>query len=284
MTTTTALEIVPTGGPLGADVYGVDLAEPLSDETFAAIVEAWYEHLVLRFRDQDVTDDALVRFALRFGQLHHAAGAEYGGKPEELHAAVELISNIVKDGKPIGALGAGEATWHTDMSIYEVPASATLLYGDEIPPSGGNTRFTNLCRAYETLEPELRARVEDRRSIHDAAYLATGGVRPGYEAVTDKSKGPGARHPVVKTHPHSGRMALFLGRKGFGYIEGYPVEESDELLDALWQHMTRPEFIWEQVWRQGDLIVWDNRCVAHSRGSFDPSARRLLRRVTVMDA
>ena len=284
MTTTTALEIVPTGGPLGADVYGVDLGEPLSDETFAAIVEAWYEHLVLRFRDQDVTDDALVGFALRFGQLHHAAGAEYGGKPEELHAAVELISNIVKDGKPIGALGAGEATWHTDMSIYEVPASATLLYGDEIPPSGGNTRFTNLCRAYETLDPELRARVEDRRSIHDAAYLATGGVRPGYEAVTDKSKGPGARHPVVKTHPYSGRKALFLGRKGFGYIEGYPVEESDELLDALWQHMTRPELIWEQVWQRGDLIVWDNRCVAHSRGSFDPSARRLLRRVTVMDA
>lgn len=284
MTTTTALEIVPTGGPLGADVSGVDLAEPLSDETFAAIVEAWYEHLVLRFRDQDVTDDALVGFALRFGQLHHAAGAEYGGKPEELHAAVELISNIVKDGKPIGALGAGEATWHTDMSIYEVPASATLLYGDEIPPSGGNTRFTNLCRAYETLDPELRARVEDRRSIHDAAYLATGGVRPGYEAVTDKSKGPGARHPVVKTHPYSGRKALFLGRKGFGYIEGYPVEESDELLDSLWQHMTRPELIWEQVWQRGDLIVWDNRCVAHSRGSFDPSARRLLRRVTVMDA
>lgn len=181
-------------------------------------------------------------------------------------------------------MGAGEATWHTDMSMYEVPATATLLYGDEIPPSGGNTYFTNLYEAYETLAEDLRRLIEKRRSIHDAAYLATGGVRPGHEAITDKSQGPGARHPIVRCHPRTGRKALYLGRRGFGYIEGLAVEESDEALAALWEHMTRPEFIWEQEWQAGDLIVWDNRCVAHARGAFDPAARRLLRRVTVMDA
>lgn len=283
-TDTAQLDVVPSGKALGADVRGIDLNDPLSDEAFQEILQAWYRHLVLRFRQQRISDGTLTAFAFRFGQLHHAAGSEYGGKPEGLHPAVELISNIVENGRPIGALGAGEATWHTDMSMFEVPATATLLYGDEIPPSGGNTLFTNLYQAYETLAEDLCRLVETRRSLHDAAYLATGGVRPGYDAVSDKSQGPGARHPIVRVHPCTGRKALYLGRKGFGYIEGLSVEESDEALAALWAHMTRPEFVWEQEWQAGDLIVWDNRCVAHARGAFDPSARRLLRRVTVMDA
>ena len=283
-TATNGLDVAPSGKALGADIRGIDLRDSLSDETFGQILNAWHDHLVLRFRGQEISDDDLVRFAMRFGSLHSAEGAEYGGKPEELHTAVELISNIVKDGKPIGALGAGEATWHTDMSMYEEPATATLLYGDEIPPAGGNTMFTNLYTAYETLPDDLRQLVETRRSIHDAAHLATGGIRPGYEEVTDKSQSPGARHPVVKSHPGTGRKALYLGRMGTGYIEGLTVEESDDVLDALWTHMTRREFIWEQEWQTGDLIIWDNRCVAHARGSFDPSTKRLLRRVTVKAA
>ena len=278
------LEVVPSGKALGADIRGIDLRESLSEEAFGQILNAWHDHLVLRFRDQDISDDNLVAFAMRFGRLHGAEGAEYGGKPEDLHPAVELISNIVRDGKPIGALGAGEATWHSDMSMFEVPATATVLYGDEIPPSGGNTLFTNLYRAYETLSEDLRQTIEARRSIHDAAHLATGGVRPGYEEVADKSQAPGARHPIVKIHPSTGRKAIYLGRMGTGYIEGLTVEESDALLDKLWAHMTSPALIWEQEWQTGDLIIWDNRCVAHARGAFDPSTRRLLRRVTVMDA
>ena len=278
------LEIVPSGKALGADVRGIDLNEPMDDDVFGRILDAWHRHLVLRIRDQGIDDDALVAFAQRFGRLHSAAGEEYGGKPEGLHAAVELISNIVENGRPIGALGAGEATWHTDMSIFEVASTATLLYGEEIPATGGNTFFTNLYRAHDTLPEDLGRLVENRRSLHDAAYLATGGVRGGYEAVTDKSQGPGARHPIVKIHSATGRKALYLGRMGFGYIEGLTVDESDEALAALWAHMTRPEFVWEQVWQTGDLIIWDNRCVAHARGAFDPSARRLMRRVTVMEA
>ena len=277
------LEIIPSGKALGADVCGIDLNDPMDDAIFRWILDAWHRHLVLRIRGQDIDDDALVAFAQRFGRLHSAGGEEYGGKPQDLHDAVELISNIVEDDRPIGALGAGEATWHTDMSMFEVTASATLLYAEELPATGGNTCFTNLYRAHDTLCEDLRRLVENRRSLHDAAYLATGGVRGGYEAVADKSQGPGARHPIVKVHSATGRRALYLGRMGFGYIEGLTVEESDEALAALWAHMTRPEFIWEQVWRTGDLIIWDNRCVAHARGAFDPCARRLMRRVTVMD-
>ena len=275
------IEVKPTGGSLGAEIVGIDLSRPMSEAAFDAIQAAWHEHLVVLFRDQRLSDDNIIAFARRFGELHSATGREYGGKPEDLAEPVELISNIVRDGRPIGALGTGEATWHTDMSMFEIPASATLLYAEEVPSEGGNTRFTNLRRAYETLPEQLKKIVEGRRSIHDAAYLASGGVRPGYDALADKSQGPGARHPIVRTHPDTGRKALYLGRKGNGYILGLPVEESDRVLDELWTHMTQPEFIWEHTWRVGDLLVWDNRCVAHARGSFDPSARRLLHRVTV---
>ena len=167
------------------------------------------------------------------------------------------------------------------MSIFEIPASATLLYAEQVPPEGGNTRFTNNVRAYETLPENIRQAVEGRRSIHDAAVVADGSFRPGYDAVEDRTRRPGARHPVVRTHPESGKKALYLGRAGNGYILDLPVEESDRLLDALWKHMTRPEFVWEHEWRIGDLLIWDNRRVAHSRRSFDPRRERLLHRVTV---
>lgn len=280
-TTHSTIEVYPSGAALGAEIRGLDLSRPVCDRSFSEIEAAWHEHLVLLFRDQCLSESALVQFAERFGELHTATGFEYGGKPRALHEAVELISNIVVEGRPIGALAAEEATWHTDMSMFEIPASATLLYAEEIPPAGGNTRFTNLYRAHETLADDLREIVADRRSIHDAANLASGGVRPGFDAVTDKSKGPGARHPIVRTHPATGRRALYLGRMGNGYIIGLPVAESDRVLLELWAHMTRPEFIWEHRWRVGDLVIWDNRCVAHARSSFDPNTRRLLRRLTV---
>lgn len=283
-TTTTAatIDVIPSGGPLGAEVRGVDLSQPMTPQLFAAIERAWHEHIVLLFRGQKLTDEQLVAFGERFGELHPAPHHEYGDNAKGLHWAVELISNVLKNGRPIGALGAGEATWHTDMSMYEIPASATLLYAEEIPPAGGNTRFANLTRAYEELPERLRKAVEGRLSIHDHAYLASGGVRPGFTAVADKSQGPGARHPVVRTHPVTGRKALYLGRRTTGYILGYPVEESDKLLDELWEHMTAQRYVWEHVWRVGDVLVWDNRQAVHARQSFPSESRRVMRRITAM--
>jgi taurine dioxygenase len=275
------MEVVPSGGVLGAEVRGVDLALPIPDDVARAMVEAWNEHLVLLVRDQDLTDDRLVAYGRRFGEPHTCEGMEYGGKPRELPPEVELISNIVRDGRPIGALGAGEATWHTDMSMYDIPASATMLYAEIVPPAGGNTMFTNNRRAWERLPETLKRAVEGRLSIHDIAYKADGELRAGQKEVTDKSKGPGARHPVVRTHPDTGKNALYLGRQGYGYIYGYSVEESDRLLEELWSRILAPDNIWEHEWRQGDVLIWDNRSVAHARRSFDASQQRLMRRITI---
>ena len=241
------------------------------------------EHLVLVFRGQRLTDPQLIAFSRRFGDLHviDPSVMDYNRRLGDDVPEIDVISNIVVDGVPLGALGAGEAAWHTDMSMFEEPASATFLYAIEIPASGGNTRFANMYRAYEMLPEPLKRRVEGRRSIHDIAYTAAGAVRKGYEPVVDKSQGPGARHPIVRTHPVTGRKSLYLGRAGYGYILGLPVEESDHLLAELWHSMTRPELIWEHEWRVGDVLLWDNRCTMHSRGAFDPNARRLLHRTTV---
>ena len=171
---------------------------------------------------------------------------------------------------PEGARPSDEATWHTDMLMFEIPAAASIAYAAEVPAGTGRIRFANLYRAYETLPDDLERAVRGRRSIHDAAYTAMGEVRGGYAAVDDRSRGPGARHPVLRRHPQTGRTALYLGRKGYGYIEGYGVAESDRVLDALWRHMTRPEFVWTHEWRNGDVVMWDNRCCTHMRTAFDP--------------
>lgn len=273
------IRVVPSGGPFAATVLGVDLARPVSAETARAIRAAWLEHLVLVFPGQALDDLALVAAARLFGEPHTVEICEYdraGLLPE-----IDVISNVRVNGRPIGALGAGEAAWHTDMSMFDVPASATLLHGREIPATPNGTRFADMYRAYATLDEATKARIAGRVSIHDIAYNAAGAVREGFEAVTDKSKGPGAVHPIVRRHPETGRPALYLGRRGHGYIHGLTVAESDALLEELWAHMTRPEFAWEHAWRAGDLVVWDNRCVIHSRGAFDPGARRVLHRVTV---
>jgi taurine dioxygenase len=273
------LEIVPSGGPLGAEIRGLDLARPLAPAVARTVRAAWLEHQVLVFPGQRLDDPALIAVARLFGEPHTVEICEYdrsGLLPE-----IDVISNVRVNGRPIGALGAGEAAWHTDMSMFDIPASATLLYGIDIPATPNDTRFADMYAAYETLDPALKAAIEGRTSIHDIAYNAAGAVREGFEAVTDKSKGPGAVHPIVRRHPETGRRALYLGRRGFGYIHGLPVPESDRLLEALWAHMSKPEFAWSHAWRPGDLVVWDNRCVIHSRGAFDPAARRLLHRVTV---
>lgn len=277
-----ALTVTRIDGPLGAEVAGVDLAQPLPAAAQEQIEGAFHEHLVLLFRGQHLTQDQLVAFGRLFGELHRTEGFTYGAKPVGTLPEIELISNQPEDAVPAGARASAEATWHTDMSMLETPASASLLYAIEVPSGQGQTRFANHYLAWETLQDDLRAAVRGRRSIHDAAYTAMDEIRAGYQGYDDPSKAPGARHPVVRTHPVTGREALYLGRKGYGYIEGYAQAESTRLLARLWEHMTRPELVWSHDWRDGDLVVWDNRCCSHSRAGFDPSLRRRLMRVTAI--
>ena len=276
-----SIQVLPSGGACGAEVRGVDASKTLAPQVVKAVRDALVEHSVVYLRDQDITDEQLVAFGRNFGDLHAYQVTEYE-KPAHLPPEVEMVSNIYIDGKQQGALGAGEARWHTDMSMFEFPSSFTFLFGEIVPESGGNTRFSSMYRAWDTLPDDLKRKVRGTYSIHDVAFMADGRVRPPYTAedVKDRTQSPGGRHPVVRTHPESGREALYLGRIGFGYIFPYSVEESDTLLAQLWAHMTKPEFIWEHVWRKGDILIWDNRALSHARDALDPTRPRQMHRIT----
>lgn len=278
-----AITVHPVSGSLGAEIGGVDLSKPLDDETVRTIEDAWMEHLVLLIRDQSIDDAQLVAFSGRFGVLHGAPiGSDPGGKVStDEYDEITVISNVVEDGRPIGGLGNLESDWHTDMSSYDEPPAASILYSLEIPPAGGDTSFCNMYRAYETLPDEIKARVRGLKAIHDATLTSAGGLRHGFEPVTDVTKTPGAQHPILRTHPVTGRTALFLGRRTNAYIPGLSVDESEALLDSLWANATKPENAWTHTWKVGDLLMWDNRCAMHRRDEFDDSARRIMHRTQI---
>jgi len=278
---TAGITVRPSGQALGADVEGVDLSKRLDDATVAAITDAWSTHLVLRFRGQTLSDLDLERFSGRLGPLDKAPLYSKGVRVNVGSDFVTVISNVIQDGKPIGDLGDGEAMWHTDMSYNPVPPMASALYSLEIPPVGGATGFCNMYLAYETLPPDLQARARGLRCVHDASTNSVGVRRGDYAEVTDVRQAPGARHPLVITHPVTGRDCLFLGRRRNAYLVGLEVEESERLLDALWAHCDRPELHWYQEWRVGDLILWDNRCTMHRRDAFDPMSRRIMHRTQI---
>jgi taurine dioxygenase len=283
------IAVKPTGAALGADIEGVDLARELSPHAVDATKQAWADHLVLRFRGQRLDDDQLMRFSAHFGELDWApviaasrvkvpGEDRYVESAEEGRRYISVISNIVENGRAIGALGAYESIWHTDMSYNPEPPCASALYALEVPPSGGDTGFANMYRAYETMPDELRQQVEGRLCRHDSTYNSAGELRRGSSEVTDPREAPGADHPIIRTHPVTGRRALFLGRRRNAYILGLELQDSERLLDALWAHAGRPELTWYQQWRVGDLVLWDNRCVMHRRDEFDPNSRRLMHR------
>ncbi|HET7200692.1 MAG TPA: TauD/TfdA family dioxygenase, partial [Burkholderiales bacterium] len=200
------------------------------------------------------------------------------------HPEMNVISNIKRDGAPIGGLGDGEAIWHADMTYVDTPPMGAILHALELPPAGGDTYWANMYLAYETLPPELKKKIEGREAIHDATYNSAGMRRKGYAEVTDPRRAPGAHHALVSTHPETGRRCLFLGRRRNSYILGMELEESEALLDELWAHATRPELTFRQQWRVGDVLIWDNRCTLHRRDSFDPNARRLMHRTQIKAA
>jgi taurine dioxygenase len=274
------VRVQPTGAALGADIEGVNLAGAIGPETVDAINAAWGDHLVLRFRGQSLTDDDLMRFSRQLGELDWAPIAATHDAPEG-REYIMVVSNVVEAGKPIGQLGAYEAVWHTDMSYVAEPPMASALYSLEAPPSGGDTGFCNMYLAYDTLAPELRRQVEGRLCRHDASRNSAGELRRGFVDAPDPSQTVGAEHPIVRTHPITGRRALFLGRRRNAYIPGLPLAESEALLDALWAHATHEKFTWYQQWRRGDLILWDNRAVMHRRDAFDPATRRIMHRTQI---
>jgi taurine dioxygenase len=272
--------VFPTGGGLGAEIRSVDLRR-LGDNAFAAIHRAWLDNLVLLFRRQELTDAELIAFSRRFGELDLAPIQETGRRFVEGIPELYVVSNVLKDGERIGSLGSGEAVWHTDMSYLPDPPKASMLYALEIPPAGGNTAFVNMYAIYEALPADLKRAIAGLRIKHDGTYNSGGYVRQGVTPTDDPSESPGAFHPLVCTHPETGRRMLYLGRRRNAYIEGFGLAESEALLDALWAYVDRAEFAWHTVWQVGDLVLWDNRCTMHRRDPFDPAARRVMHRTQI---
>jgi taurine dioxygenase len=273
----TRLAIRPLTPAIGAEIQGIDLTRPIDRAMATALRRAWYDHSVLLVRGQSLSEADQVRYGECFGTLGMAlseARPVFGDAPH--HPSVMFISNIRKDGKPIGRLPDGEMFFHSDQCYIEHPPTGTMLYGIEVPSQGGNTMFASMYAAYDALSNAMKARIENLRALN--------GYDLGKTVSRMTALGPDSRYyvqPVVRPHSATGRKALYVNRLMTMWIEGMPRDESDALLGELFDHQEQRQFIYEHEWRAGDVILWDNRCTLHARTDFSPEERRLLRRITV---
>ena len=273
------IEIIPTGAAVGAEISGVDLAQPLDDTSFATIERAYNEHGVIFFRDQRITPPQQVAFTRRFGEIEFNIFGErwsVAGSPE-----IVVVSNITEDGRPIGVRRAGE-NWHSDMCYTARPPRGTMLYALEIPElhglSLGDTEFASAQTAWETLPDGMRHRIEGRQAVFDF----TGRKRTFPPTQTEIDRNPPVRHPIVRTHPYTGRKCLYVMRDDCTGIERMGVAEAEALIAALAEHIIKPAFIYRLQWRAGDLLMWDNCTVQHRAiQDYDMPLRRLMHRTTM---
>jgi taurine dioxygenase len=269
-----AFAVRPLSPALGAEILGVDLRAPVTEALNAQLLDAWHRHLVILLRDQELTEENQVAFAECFGPPAKIHTPQFVRN----HPAVMLISNIRQDGKPIGALPDGEMHFHTDQCHQEYPAKASMLYALEVPSRGGNTLFANAYAAYETLPEAVKRKIDGRKAVNAYDY-DTAATKRGTKLADGV---PHYAHPAVRTHPATGRKALYVNRLMTVAIEGLPPDESDALLDILFDHQEQRQFVYEHVWRVGDILMWDNRCTLHARTDFSADERRLMRRVTIL--
>ncbi|MBM3344106.1 MAG: TauD/TfdA family dioxygenase [Betaproteobacteria bacterium] len=276
------IDVLPFGAALGAEVRCGDLRRA-SAAQIAQIRQAWLDHLVLVFRGQTLSDPELLALARHFGELDDTARPQPTDQPgQDLQTrALTIVSNVIENGKPIGALSNVDLVWHTDMSYIEVPPDASILYAVEVPAAGGETGFCNMYRALETLPREMRTRLQGATIKHDATHNSGGFLRKGFDPPADVTRSPGPSHPAIRTHPETGCDALFLGRRPYSYVQGLPVPESEALLEQLWSHAAKPDLAWYHKWRAGDVVMWDNRCTMHRRNAFDNNARRIMHRTQI---
>ena len=276
------IEITPfQGSPLGAEVTGLDLSQPLADEDFKRIHRAHLDHHVVVFRDQRITPDQQITFSRRFGplQIHVLRQFQLTGHPEIL-----IVSNVLEDGKPIGLGDAGHF-WHSDLSYKETPSLGSLLHAQELPAEGGDTLFANMHLAWDTLPQALRDAVKGRSAEH--TYLAKYAElqkrspwRPNLSA-EQIAEVTAVVHPIIRTHPETGRKALFVSEHFTTHVIGLPEDESRDLLQALFEHSVRDEHIYRHVWREHDLVFWDNRSLMHLAAGTPDHLRRKMYRTTI---
>ena len=274
-----SVSVIPLSDALGAEVRGVDTRAPLDDATRAALIDAWHQHIVLLFRDQDLTEDEQIAFASQFGKVGERA-RPVDRRPEgaDYNSAIMLVSNIRQNGVPIGSLPDGEMWFHHDMCYVEAPYKGTFLFGIEIPSAGGNTLFANMYLAYDGLSETTKRRIEGLKALQIYDYHMTAQV----DVEGDISGYKHWHQSVAITHPVTGRKALYVNPLMTARIDGLERAESEALLEELFAFADRRELIYEHVWRPGDLIMWDNWCSCHARTDFPDEERRLLRRCTIL--
>jgi taurine dioxygenase len=273
------VETVPAGAALGAEVRGVDLAQPLDDAEFAAIEDAYNRHGVIFFRDQRITPKQQVAFTRRFGEIEFNIFGErwsVPGCPE-----IVVVSNVTEDERPIGVRRAGE-NWHSDMCYTPRPPRGTMLYAREIPDLFGlplgDTEFASAAAAWDALPDSLKQRLDGRRAVFDF----TGRKRAFPPSRDEIDRNPPVKHPIVRTHPHSGRKCLYVMRDDCTGIEGMEQAEAEAVIAALADHIVKPAFIYRHQWRAGDLLMWDNCTVQHRAiQDYDLPQRRLMHRTTM---
>lgn len=278
MATTLTLNVEKLSPHIGAEVRGIDLSQPQDEDTMAELKRLWLEYIVLLFRDQELDQAAQLRATEFFGKVGYLArpANEYPVGYDQLLPNVMLISNIRENGEPIGALPDGEMMFHHDMLHSEVPHKGTMLYSVEIPSHGGETLFASGYAAYETLPDNIRAPLDGKWAKHHYNYGSTQkGDERGTVAYSD------SQHPIFRTHEETGRKAVYVNRLMTEEVIGLPKDESDNLLNALFDHMEKPEFVYEHSWQVGDLLLWDNRNSSHARRDFPNGERRLMLRTTI---
>ena len=281
-TTAQRFQVRPSGGALGADVFGFPFKDFTAAE-FATMRASWARHQVLRFRGIEISDEDQIRFSRQLGEfVIHPRQLQEGSHAG--HREILVVSNLKNaDGTPAGDLGDGEVNWHTDTWFVTRPPSASILRALRLPPRGGNTYFLNMYAAYETLPDALKQAIDGRYIHHQKVIDGRGDVRMNMTrpATDDVRSWPGVPHPIVRNHPESGRQALYLGGRRHAWIIGMEPAESADLLDALWKHVIQERFVWAQEWQSGDMVMWDNRCVMHRRDAFDPATVRLMHRTAI---
>jgi taurine dioxygenase len=264
----------------GAEISGVDLREPVSPEDVAAIRKAWLEHLVIVFRGQDLTPADQKRACSYFGEPGDYKRPKDRQHPKHASDEIMLISNIREDGEPIGAHPDGEMMWHTDTAYHQSPHMATTLFGVEVPANGGNTKFSNQYMVYDALPDRLKERLAGAMAMNAYEFGTTIKTFERY----DRDAVPHHAHPVFRKHPETGRTAVYVCPLMTEEIIGFDPAESKAILDEIYEIQGRDAFVYQHVWRPGDLVMWDNRCLVHARTDFSRDERRLLRRVTICDA
>jgi taurine dioxygenase len=265
---------------LGVEITDVDLSKPLDDTTFSAIREAWLHNKVAVFPGQHLTEEGLMRFGRRFGELEIHVRSTYHSRQ---NSEVMIVSNKKEEGRSIGVLGDGEAVWHIDQSYMPQPTFGTILFGEEIPPEGGDTWFADLATAYERFPQALKAKIAGKRGVNsvDRHNRRDAGTRPDLQMTAEQLKrAPDSPHPLVRTHPMLGTRAICYSPSHTAEVEGLSESDSQALFAELLPHMTQPDLIYKHHWSVGDVVMWDNSATMHRRDPFPGQYTRLLKRVS----